>query len=649
MKIFKSNLLIHILKSFKNKLLLTIIMFILITFMCLTLVLNIKIIEFIMALLISKSLIDSTNDYQQLINFLSHQLKDDPELLRDIIFKLATLTEKEIEIMIQDIIKTFFFNYVNYSNKSLYVIFWNLNLNLYKLTYTMIADILIFILLFYIVNIISGFIAKSYETKIQKQLINKLIDQDIDFFIKNKMSKLSNVLINDNITLSKFIKDGPFIYSFSFILIISSSSVMFHINWKLTTCVFGLLAIMICLIAIFYWLTNISTKKNYKKNIELYNDINEKIYSTKLIKTTGTFEKEKDEFEKKINFINKKNKRNYFVSEITGALIIGGIGSFAMASVIFGVILFYNQAQSLVTIITAFTAGVIIMTLPILQLRTVIYETPISKTAANNLTEILDSKIYINKHENLIFNEEFKTLEFKNLTFSYPENPKTIFSNMNFKLEKNNKYAFVGTSGSGKSTIIKLILRLYDASSGDVIINNKFNLKELNLKSWVEKIGYVDQEPQILTDTIYNNITYGLENVTPEKVHQACKKAKLHDLILSWQDGYDTILFEKGSKLSGGQKQRLVIARLFLKDPEIIILDEATSALDNLIQSEIQQELEKLMIGRTTISIAHRLSTIKSFDKIFVLNENSDIIQIGDFEELIKKPGLFKDLYKINE
>gem|GEM_PF-408760 len=238
------------------------------------------------------------------------------------------------------------------------------------------------------------------------------------------------------------------------------------------------------------------------------------------------------------------------------------------------------------------------------------------------------------------------TINFKNVSFSYPESPQNkILPTINLQLEKGKSYAFVGETGVGKSTIAKLLLRFYDTSEGEVLINN-INIKQLNLTKYLLMVGYVEQDPQILFGTIKENLTYGIKNYTEDEIIIAAKKAKLHDFVLGLSEGYDTILGERGFILSGGQKQRLIIAKLFLKNPQLLILDEATSALDNIVEKEIQNELNLLMKNRTTVVIAHRLSTIKNVDKIIVLDKLKGISQTGTFDELKNRPGVFKKLYE---
>jgi ATP-binding cassette, subfamily B, bacterial len=202
----------------------------------------------------------------------------------------------------------------------------------------------------------------------------------------------------------------------------------------------------------------------------------------------------------------------------------------------------------------------------------------------------------------------------------------------------------VGPSGGGKSTICQLIMRFYEVDSGAILLDGR-DIRDIKLKSLREKIGFVHQDVFLFTGTIKENIIYGKRDAKFEEIVEAAKNANIHEFIMTLPSGYDTNIGEKGVKLSGGQKQRMSIARVFLKDPGILILDEATSALDNENEVIIQESLERLSEGRTTIVIAHRLSTIKSADEIIVLTE-SGIAESGTHEELLEREGAYSRLYK---
>ena len=246
--------------------------------------------------------------------------------------------------------------------------------------------------------------------------------------------------------------------------------------------------------------------------------------------------------------------------------------------------------------------------------------------------------------ENAIELENVKgEIEFKNVDFSYEG--KNVLKNISVKINKGKMLALVGASGGGKTTFCNLIPRFYEVESGDILIDNK-SIYDVKLDSLRENIGIVQQEVFLFTGTIRDNILYGKVDATEEELLKAAKMANIHEFINTLPEGYDTYIGERGVKLSGGQKQRISIARVFLKNPPILILDEATSALDNATERIIQESLEKLCAGRTTIVVAHRLSTIKNADEIIVLG-NTGIIEQGSHEELMEKQGDYNKLHKL--
>ena len=220
-----------------------------------------------------------------------------------------------------------------------------------------------------------------------------------------------------------------------------------------------------------------------------------------------------------------------------------------------------------------------------------------------------------------------------------------VTTNKNFSSEFMNgkKYAIVGPSGSGKTTLINLISKFYNISNGNIKIDGN-DLNDFNIKELRRNIGIVQQEVFIFPGTLKENISYGKQSASDEQIVEAAKKANLHDEIMKFDDGYDTYIGENGVKLSGGQRQRVSIARMFLKDPQLLILDEATSALDTITEQKIQDAFEKLMQNRTSITIAHRLTTITNSDKILVI-EDGNLVMDGSHNELIQENGLYKDLY----
>ncbi|MCT4648224.1 MAG: ATP-binding cassette domain-containing protein, partial [Carboxylicivirga sp.] len=234
-------------------------------------------------------------------------------------------------------------------------------------------------------------------------------------------------------------------------------------------------------------------------------------------------------------------------------------------------------------------------------------------------------------------------IEYRNINFAYED--VNALKDVSLTIPQRKSIALVGQSGSGKTTFVDLLPRVYDVQQGGIFIDG-INIKDLKLFDLRELMGNVNQEAILFNDTIYNNITFGVENATKEEVINAAKVANAHDFIVNTEDGYQTVIGDRGSKLSGGQRQRLSIARAILKNPPILILDEATSALDTESERLVQDALEHLMQNRTSLVIAHRLSTVRNADMICVFNEGQ-IVETGTHDELIQKDGIYKKLHSM--
>ena len=266
-------------------------------------------------------------------------------------------------------------------------------------------------------------------------------------------------------------------------------------------------------------------------------------------------------------------------------------------------------------------------------------------TGIERFLQIVDADIEIFDEPDAVELVEPKgDIVFENVSFEYPDDHNHVFKNLNLEIHAGEKVAIVGPSGGGKTTLCNLIPRFFDVTGGKITLDGE-EIKHFTLKSLRGNIGIVQQDVYLFSGTIFENIVYGRPGATVDQVMEAAKKAGAHDFIMELKDGYDTYVGERGVKLSGGQKQRISIARVFLKNPPIIILDEATSALDNESEYAVAQSLQKLSEGRTTLTIAHRLSSIRNSDRILVLTDEG-IMEEGKHEELLEKKGIYYHFYE---
>ncbi|MGN0292369.1 MAG: ABC transporter ATP-binding protein, partial [Lachnospiraceae bacterium] len=269
-------------------------------------------------------------------------------------------------------------------------------------------------------------------------------------------------------------------------------------------------------------------------------------------------------------------------------------------------------------------------------------------TGIERFLQIMDADVEIFSHDGALEMKNPKgDICFQDVSFEYQDDHNRVFSHLNLDVHSGEKVALVGPSGSGKTTLCNLIPRFYDITAGSLTIDG-VEVQDYTLESLRKNIGIVQQDVYLFSGTIFDNIVYGRPGSSREAVMEAAKKAGAHEFIVNLKNGYDTYVGERGVKLSGGQKQRISIARVFLKDPAIIILDEATSALDNESEFEVAQALNELAVGRTTLTVAHRLSTIRDSDRIFVLTEHG-IEEEGNHEELLAQHGIYYKFYQMAE
>ncbi|AUB31679.1 ABC transporter ATP-binding protein [Spiroplasma floricola] len=508
----------------------------------------------------------------------------------------------------------------------------------------------------YVFNYFSWILGRKIEVDLRNKILEKLVRQDISYYSDKKIGEILTSVVADTQNLGEGAVRIPTNMGIAISQFVVAFTMTFILSWQIA--IFG--SIIYFALLILYFVFYSKTVKKYEVVRDIYEEVNgnvtDRVATIRLIKSSGTEDYEKAYFEEQQQINYKAHKPailnlSFLITTVyAGSMIL----QFAIP-IIAGIIYSIKGDPQAATLFFAITFPAYMINQASListfnSLMGITFSLAMSGVASTHVSELLNAETRLDPHYNsgIVVDNIRGNIVFKDIEFRYPEKPeKLILPKFNFTFEEGKSYAFVGETGSGKSTIARLLLRFYDPSNGQIIINKNQDLKDLNLASYLKHIGYVEQEPQILFGDVFENVKYGRFEATNEEVIEACKKAEIHNLISSWPEGYKTILGERGFMLSGGQKQRLVIARMFLKNPEVLILDEATSALDNIVEKEIQSKLNELMRGRTSFTIAHRLSTIKNVDHIIVLGGNAQgIVQQGTFADLIKVEGHFKNLYE---
>ena len=465
------------------------------------------------------------------------------------------------------------------------------------------------------------------------------------FFDNQKVGQLMSRVTNDLFEISELFHHGPEDIVISIIKLIGSFSILLSINWRLALVAFAIVPVM--LVYAFYF--NVKMKRAFVKNRARIADINAQIEDNlsgiRVVKSFANEEMEMDKFKVgNDRFVESKRESYRYMG-----LYHSGLGAFttfiSVIVIAVGAVFITTNLISITDLIT-FLLYINNFTEPIKKLINFTEQFQNGASGYTRFLEILsinpditdkpDARELINAKGNITF---------ENVYFHYEEHSETVLSNLNLHVNSGQYIALVGTSGVGKSTLCSLIPRFYDVSSGRILIDGE-DIRDYTLKSLRNNIGIVQQDVYLFTGSVMDNIRYGNPHATDAEIVAAAQNANAHDFIMSLPEGYDTNIGQRGVKLSGGQKQRLSIARVFLKNPPILIFDEATSALDNESEKVVQESLEKLAKNRTTFVIAHRLSTIRNAEKILVLSENG-IAESGSHEELLAKEGIYAELYNM--
>ena len=467
------------------------------------------------------------------------------------------------------------------------------------------------------------------------------------FYDNQKVGALMSRITTDLFDITELMHHGPENIVISVMKIAGAFVIMMCISPSLTAAAFALVPVMF----VYAYFFNKKMKRAFKRNREQIAKINSQIEDNlsgiRVVKSFANEEIEKEKFAKgNAGFLNAKKESYRYMGGYHA-----GLGSFSLLitiSVLVAGAVFISDGTVDVTDLITFLLYISILTEPIKTLINFTEQFQNGYTGFERFLEIMSIEPDIQDAINAKPLKQVKgAIDFDNVSFRYEENSEKVLSHINLHVDAGEYVALVGSSGAGKSTLCSLIPRFYDVTSGTVKIDGQ-DVRTLQLQSLRNHIGIVQQDVYLFVGTVYDNIRYGKPDATREEVIQAAKNANAHEFIMSLPNGYETDIGQRGIKLSGGQKQRLSIARVFLKNPPILIFDEATSALDNESEKVVQESLERLAKNRTTFVIAHRLTTIQNAKRILVLTENG-IEEEGTHEELLARGGIYEKLYHMHK
>ena len=482
------------------------------------------------------------------------------------------------------------------------------------------------------------------ESDMRQDLFNHFQRLPFSYYDKNNTGEMMSKIVSDLFDISELAHHGPENIFISLLKIIGSFILLSMINNKLTLILFIITLIMIA----FSYLQNRKMHKVFMDNRKKIATVNARVQDSlsgiRIVKSFANEEIEEAKFsDSNLEFLSSKESsynmmgiyqagNSFFQGLLYTAVIIAG-----------GYLIASNSMQIADLAIYALYIGILISPIEVLINSTEQFQK--GYASFKRFVDILDETPEILNSPNAI---DLTTINgkiaFENVSFYY-DKTNEVLNNVNLQIPAGKTIALVGPSGGGKTTLCSLIPRFYDVNSGQITIDD-IDIKAVTLKSLRNAIGIVQQDVYMFAGTVLENISYGNPTATFEEIVAAAKKANIHDFIMSLAEGYNSHVGEHGVKLSGGQKQRLAIARVFLKNPPILILDEATSALDIESEQHIQKSLEELATNRTTIVIAHRLSTIKNADEIIVINDNG-IQEQGTHEKLLTQNGLYAKYYNM--
>ena len=485
----------------------------------------------------------------------------------------------------------------------------------------------------------------NMERDMRRELFDHYQELSFSYYSRNNSGQMMSKLVSDLFDISEFAHHGPENLFISLVKIVGAFIFLFFINKKLALPLILLVIVMF----VFSFRQNAKMQETFMENRRKIGDVNASLQDTlsgiRVVQSFANEDIEREKFKRSNEafLVSKRDNYHCMGSFMSSNLFFQGM-MYLVTLVYGGYLIAQGEMQTADLAMYALYIGIFISPIQILVELVEMMQKGLS--GFRRFLDVMETESEIRDADNAAELTDVKGhVRYDHVSFHYSDDETPVLSDISIDIPAGRSIALVGPSGSGKTTICSLLPRFYDVTSGSITVDGK-DIRGLTLKSLRSQIGMVQQDVYLFDGTIKDNIAYGKPGATDEEIIKAAKCASIHDFIMELPDGYDTYVGERGTRLSGGQKQRISIARVFLKNPPILILDEATSALDNESERWIQKSLEELSKNRTTITIAHRLSTIRDADEIIVITEDG-IAERGTHAELLSQNGLYAAYYNM--